>query len=172
MGGVEAGTARDASLRTALLLACTAVAIYVADQVTKALVVATLPFGARHEVIGDVVQLWHVRNTGAAFSLFPGATWLFMVVTAGALVMIAWFYRSFRTRGTWIHVILGAVLGGTLGNLTDRLRYGYVVDFLSVGLGDLRWPTFNVADSALVVGIGLLVIYLTWADGRRDAAAA
>lgn len=172
MGGVEAGTAREASPRTALLLAGTAVAIYIADQVTKALVVATLPFGARQEVIGDVVQLWHVRNTGAAFSLFPGATWLFMVVTAGALVMIAWCYRAFRTRGVWIHVILGAVLGGTLGNLTDRLRYGYVVDFLSVGVGELRWPTFNVADSALVVGIGLLVIYLTWVDGRRDAAAA
>jgi signal peptidase II len=172
VGPVEAGSTRDASLRAALLLAGTAIAIYVADQVTKALVVAAIPFGARQEVIGDLVVLWHVRNTGAAFSLFPGATWLFLVVTAGALVMIAWFYRSFRARSLWIHVILGAVLGGTLGNLTDRLRYGYVVDFVSVGVGDVRWPTFNVADSALVVGIGILVIYLTWADGRRDAAAA
>lgn len=169
---MEAGSAREASLRSALLLGGTAIAVYVADQLTKTLVVASLPFGARHEVLGDVVQLWHVRNTGAAFSLFPGATWLFLVVTAGALVMIAWLYRAFRTRGAWIHVILGAVLGGTLGNLTDRLRYGYVVDFVSVGVGDLRWPTFNVADAALVVGIGLLVVYLTWVDGARDAAAA
>ena len=169
---MEAGTARDASRRAAGLLAGTAVVIYAADQLTKALVVARLPFGAREEVVGDLVQLWHVRNTGAAFSLFPGATWLFLLVTAGALVMIAWFYRSFRTRGLWIHVILGAVLGGTLGNLTDRLRHGYVVDFVSVGIGDLRWPTFNVADSALVIGIGILVLYLTWADGRGDAAAA
>lgn len=169
---MEAGSARDASLRSALLLGGTAIAIYAADQLTKALVVASLPFGARQEVLGDLVQLWHVRNTGAAFSLFPGATWLFLVVTAGALAMIAWFYRSFRTRRAWIHVVLGAVLGGTLGNLSDRLRYGYVVDFMSVGFGDLRWPTFNIADSALVIGIGLLVIYLTWMDGRRDAAAA
>lgn len=169
---MEAGTARDASLRSALLLAGTAIVVSVADQVTKALVVASVPFGGRQEVLGDLVQIWHVRNTGAAFSLFPGATWLFMLVTAGALVMIAYFYRSFRTRGAWIHVILGTVLGGTLGNLTDRLRHGYVVDFLSVGVGDLRWPTFNVADSALVIGIGVLVLYLTWADGRHGAAPA
>lgn len=164
---MEAGTERDASLRAALLVAGTAAILYVADQVTKALVVASMPFGARQEVLGDLVQLWHVRNTGAAFSLFPGATWLFLVVTAGALLMIAYFYRAFRARGAWIHVVLGAILAGTLGNLTDRLRNGYVVDFVSVGIGDVRWPTFNVADSALVVGIGLLVLYLSFAGDRR-----
>jgi signal peptidase II len=169
---VEAGIDRDASLRPALLLAGTAVVLYVADQVTKGLVVANVPFGARQEVIGDLVQLWHVRNTGAAFSLFPGVTWLFFVVAALAFVMIAYFYRAFRTRGTWIHVVLGAILGGTLGNLTDRLRYGYVVDFVSVGIGELRWPTFNVADSSLVIGIGLLVLYLSFVDDRRDSPSA
>jgi signal peptidase II len=169
---VEAGTERDASPRAALLLAGTAAVLYVADQVTKALVVAGLPFGARQEVVGDVVQLWHVRNTGAAFSLFPGATWLFFVVTVGALVMIGYFFRAFRGRGVWIHVVLGAVLAGTLGNLTDRIRHGYVVDFVSVGIGDTRWPTFNVADSVLVIGIGLLVLYLSFVDERRGASAA
>lgn len=165
---VEAGTDRDASLRAALLLAGTAAVLYAADQVTKALIVAGLPFGARQDVIGDLVQLWHVRNTGAAFSLFPGATWLFLLVTAGALVMIVYFFRVFRTRSVWLHVVLGSILAGTLGNLTDRLRHGYVVDFVSVGVGETRFPTFNVADSALVVGIGLLVLYLSFADDRRD----
>ena len=164
---MEAGFDRDASLRSALLLAGTAVVLYVADQVTKALVVASLPFGAREEVLGDLVQLWHVRNTGAAFSLFPGATWLFFVVAAGALVMIAYFYRAYRTSTTWIHIVLGAILAGTLGNLTDRLRQGYVVDFVSVGIGEIRWPTFNVADSSLVLGIGVLVLYLSFVDERR-----
>jgi len=169
---VEAGIDRDASLRAALLLAGTAVVLFVADQVTKALVVASLPFGARQEVLGDLVQLWHVRNTGAAFSLFPGATWLFFAVSAGALVMIAYFYRVFRARGMWIHVVLGAILAGTLGNLIDRLRYGYVVDFVSVGIGDVRWPTFNVADSSLVIGIGVLVLYLSFVDERRGGRSA
>ena len=169
---MEAGIDRDASLRPALLLAVTALVLYVADQVTKGLVVANVPFGARQEVVGDLVQLWHVRNTGAAFSLFPGVTWLFFVVAIGAFVMIVYFYRAFRTRGTWIHVVLGAILGGTLGNLTDRLRYGYVVDFVSVGIGDIRWPTFNVADSSLVIGIGLLVLYLSFVDDRHGSPSA
>jgi signal peptidase II len=115
-----------------------------------------------------------VQNTGAAFSLFPGAIWLFVPVTIVALGMVAWFHRAFRERGAVVHVILGMVLAGTLGNLTDRIRQGYVVDFVSVGFGDTRFPTFNVADSSLVVGIGLLVVYLTFVDrqSRPDERAA
>lgn len=164
---MEAGTDRDASLRPALVLAGTATFLYLADQLSKAFVVASLERGESVDVIGDVVRIWYVQNTGAAFSLFQGAIWLFVPVTVVALVMIVYFFRSFRDRGPWIHVILGAVLAGTLGNLTDRLRLGYVVDFVSVGLGTTRFPTFNVADSAVVVGIGLLVAYLTFVDSRR-----
>jgi signal peptidase II len=167
VGRVEASTERAASLRPALVLAGTAAALYVADQLSKAIVVASLDRGEYVNVVGDLVRIWHVQNTGAAFSLFPGAIWLFVPVTIVALVMIAYFFRSFRERGPWIHVGLGGVLAGTLGNLTDRLRLGYVVDFVSVGIGNTRFPTFNVADSAVVVGIGLLVLYLTFVD-RRD----
>ena len=149
-----------------MLLAVTAVVLYVADQVTKALVVANIDHGERVPVIGDVVQLWLVRNTGAAFSLFEGLTWLFLPVHALAIVMVVYFHRQFRDRGPWIHVVLGAILAGSLGNLTDRVRLGYVVDFVSVGIGDLRWPTFNVADPSLVIGILILVAYLTFIDGR------
>ena len=125
--------------------------------------------GESFNVLGDFVRIWYVQNTGAAFSLLPGAIWLFVPVTVLALVMVGYFFRSFRDRGPWIHIVLGAILGGTLGNLTDRLRLGYVVDFVSVGIGDVRFPTFNVADSAVVVGIGLLVAYLTFADGPATA---
>jgi signal peptidase II len=165
---VEAGTDRDGSLRAALVLAGTALVLYVADQATKALIVMALEPGESVDVLGELVRIWYVRNTGAAFSLFPGAIWLFIPVTVVALVMIGYFFRAFRDRGPLlIHVVLGTILAGTLGNLTDRLRLGYVVDFISVGIGDLRFPTFNVADSAVVVGIGLLVAYLTFADARR-----
>jgi signal peptidase II len=123
--------------------------------------VANLAYGERVPVIGDTVQLWHLRNTGAAFSILPGAVWLFIPITVIALGMVVYFHRQFRQRGPWIHVILGAILAGSLGNLTDRVRWGYVVDFVSVGIGDLRWPAFNVADPAVVGGIILLVIYLT-----------
>ena len=152
-----------------MLLLGTAAVLYAADQVTKAMVVANVEYGERIPVIGELLQIWHVRNTGAAFSLLPGATWLFIPVTIFAIGMVAWFHRSFQRRTPWIHVVLGAILGGTLGNLTDRLRFGWVVDWISVGIGDLRWPTFNVADPSVVIGIGLLVGYLTFVDGRtRD----
>ncbi len=150
-----------------MLLLATAALLYAADQVTKAMVVANVEYGQRIPVVGDLVQIWHVRNTGAAFSLLPGATWLFIPVTIFAIGMVAWFHRAFQGRGPWIHVVLGAILGGTLGNLTDRLRFGWVVDWISVGVGDLRWPTFNVADPAVVIGIGLLVAYLSFVDGRE-----
>lgn len=154
------------------VLAGTALVVYLADQLTKAIVVAAMDLGDRVQVIGDLVQVWHVRNFGAAFSLFQGGFVFFMVVTAFALGMVAYFHHTFRLRPLWVHAILGLVLGGTLGNLTDRLRHEYVVDWLSVGLGDLRWPTFNVADASVVVGIGLLVGYLAFFDRDRTVAEA
>jgi signal peptidase II len=167
---VEAGIERgESSTRSVVLLLGTAGLIYAADQVTKALVVANLEYGERVPIIGDTVQVWHLRNTGAAFSILPGAVWLFIPITIAALGMVVYFHRQFRHRAAWIHVILGAILAGSLGNLTDRVRWGYVVDFVSVGIGDLRWPAFNVADPAVVGGIILLVIYLTFfADGARS----
>ena len=169
---MEAGTDREASPSPVLVLAGTALVLYVADQVTKALVVANVPLGARYDVIGDIAQLWHVRNTGAAFSILPGATWLFVPVTLVAIGMVVYFHRTLRDRGPWIQVILGAILAGALGNLTDRIRFGYVVDFVSIGFGDTRFPTFNVADSAVVLGIGALVAYLTFFEQPRSAEAA
>jgi len=152
-----------------LVLAGTALVLYAADQVTKALVVANVAFGDRHDVIGDLAQLWHVRNDGAAFSILPGATWLFVPVTLVAIGMVVYFHRTLVGRGPWVQIVLGAILAGALGNLTDRLRLGYVIDFVSLGFGDTRFPTFNVADSAVVLGIGALVAYLTFVEQPRTA---
>ena len=155
-----------------LALALTALVVFAVDQLTKALVVAALDVGARAEVLGDLVVLWHVQNRGAAFSLFQDASILFYAVTLAAFGMIAYFHRALSGRGPWLHIVLGVVLGGTLGNLTDRLRLGYVTDFISVGIGDLRWPTWNVADASIVLGILTLVGYLTLLDPQRNEARA
>lgn len=154
------------------MLLLTALAILVADQLTKALVVANLAVGEKVRLVGDLVQVWHAQNRGAAFSLFQGGAAVFLIVSVLSIVMVAYFHRSLRDRSPWLHVVLGSVLGGTLGNFTDRLRQGYVTDWLSVGIGDTRWPTFNVADSSVVVGIGILVIYLLLTNpDRREATA-
>jgi signal peptidase II len=160
--------ASSRSLGPPMVLGAVALVVVTVDQLTKALVVASLPVGGRVEVLGDFVVLWHVQNTGAAFSLFEGMTLLFYAITALALVMIAYFHISFRERSLWLHALLGLVLGGSLGNLIDRVRLGAVTDFVSVGVGDLRWPTFNVADSSLVVGILLLVGYLVLLEHPRQ----
>ncbi len=165
---------RPASRRADLLTVLgVAAVVLVADQASKAWVAANIAYQTgRIEVVGDLVQLWNVRNTGAAFSLLEGGLFLFVIVTVVALGMIVYFFRAFAGRSPWLFVILGAILGGALGNFVDRLRFGYVTDFLSVGFGDTRWPTFNVADSAVVTGIGLLVIILTFFTpdeaGRTD----
>jgi signal peptidase II len=160
-------------IRTELLvLGLTAAAVLLADQATKTLVVGNMGVGERVQVVGDLVVLWHVRNTGAAFSLFQGGQVFFFIVTLLAFGMLVYFQRAFRGRGPLLHVVLGLVLGGTLGNLVDRVRLGYVTDFVSVGFGDLRWPTWNVADASIVVGILALVGYLTLLDPRRGEARA
>ena len=156
----------------AAVLLLTALALLIADQVTKALVVADLAVGQRVNVIGDMVQIWHAQNRGAAFSLFQVGTLVFLVVSVLSIGLVVYFHRGLRDRSPWLHVVLGMVLGGTLGNFVDRLRQGYVTDWLSVGVGDTRWPTFNIADASVVVGIGILVLYLFLTNpDRREATA-
>jgi signal peptidase II len=152
-------------------LGLTALVVLVADQLSKAAVVATLAVGERVEVVGDLVQVWHVRNTGAAFSLFQfeGSLLLFYAVHVLALGMVAYFHRAFRSRGPWLQAVLALLLGGSIGNLIDRARQGYVTDFISVGFGDTRFPTWNVADAGITVGIILLVAYLVLLEPRLHA---
>jgi signal peptidase II len=155
-----------------LAMGLTAAAVLVADQATKAAIASAMQVGERVSVIGDLVVLWHVRNEGAAFSLFQGGQIFFLIVTVLAFGMLIYFQRAFRGRGVALYVVLGLILGGTLGNLLDRIRLGYVTDFISVGIGDLRWPTWNVADASIVVGILALVAYLMLLDPRRGEAQA
>jgi signal peptidase II len=155
-------------LRKPVILLVTALVILVADQLTKALVVANLVPGQQVRVLGDLVQIWHAQNRGAAFSLFQGGSIIFLVVSVLSLAMVAYFHRSLRERTWWVHLVLGIILGGTLGNFVDRLRQGYVTDWISIGIGDTRWPTFNVADSSIVVGIGALVLYLLLTNPDRQ----
>lgn len=162
----------QAGFSKAVILLVTAVTILVADQLTKALVVANLAIGEKARLLGDLVQVWHAQNRGAAFSLFQGGTVIFLIVSVLSIGMVTYFHRSLRDRTPWLHVVLGIVLGGTLGNFIDRLRQGYVTDWLSIGIGDTRWPTFNVADSSVVIGIGILVVYLfLTSPDRREATA-
>lgn len=142
--------------RGALAILGLAALIYVADRATKAWALAELTPGRPRELVGELLQLRLVFNPGAAFSLGAGSTWVFTIVQA--TVSVAILVVSVRvTRWPW-RVGLGLVLGGALGNLTDRLTrepgfgVGHVVDFLELP----NWPVFNIADCAIVTGAVLL----------------
>jgi signal peptidase II len=148
------------------------IAIVASDVVTKLVAVKALEYNPPFSVIGDYFRLTLVYNPGAAFGLHVGehSRWVFMALTIGALLILGRLYIS-STRGDRMRVIsLALVCGGAVGNLIDRIRWKRgVVDFLDMGVGDARWPTFNVADMAVSMGAFLLAIVL-WAEDRpREA---
>jgi signal peptidase II len=146
-----------------------AVAVLIADQLTKAWLVSFLAPGQRTEVLGTYVRLVHSQNTGAIFGLFRDQAILFALVSVGVVGMIIWFHGN-AGRNTLLSIALGLLLGGALGNMTDRFRHGYVVDFVDLGIGDLRWYTFNVADAAISCALLLLLLGAFLPEGRRPGA--
>jgi signal peptidase II len=156
------------------LFAAMAVGIFVLDQLTKLWIAYALGPGAdRHsvEIAGDWVRLSYTTNTGAAFGFLPSGSALFTVIAVVAVPVIWYFNRTMRPRSVLTRVCMGGLLGGALGNLTDRLRHGYVVDFIDAGVGTLRWPAFNVADSAFVLGVIALSLYMLFLESRHTRAA-
>jgi signal peptidase II len=159
----EPDTAPDLPPKRVLLLAVVAVAILGLDILTKVLSVAELEGRPPVELLGGAVYLILVRNPGAAFSLATGYTWVLTLIAVAVVVVIVRISRKLRSTG-WA-LALGLVLGGALGNLTDRLfrapgpLQGHVVDVVSVFAPDGSvWPVFNLADSSIVCGGILLVL--------------
>jgi signal peptidase II len=158
------------SRRLGLFLAC-AGGVLVLDQLTKWLVSSQLLLGQPVVVVGDFIRLTLVHNRGAAFGLFPGSRVPFIIVSLLAIAVVLYLFQRDAYRSALSRVLLGGILGGALGNLIDRARLGYVVDFIEVGVGSLKWPVFNVADSAVTLGVIILAWILT-RPGRHAAAPA
>jgi signal peptidase II len=143
--------------RRVRLLVTVAAVILAVDVVTKVFAVRLLTPGQPVSIVGDTVTWTLVRNSGAAFSMATGYTWILTLIATAVVVGIFWMGR--RLVSPWWAIGLGMILGGALGNLVDRFfrwpgpLQGHVVDFLSVGW----WPVFNVADASVVGGAALLV---------------
>jgi signal peptidase II len=136
--------------------------VYLADQATKMWIVTRFsqPFtGERVNVAGEYLRLIYSANSGAVFGLFQEGTIFFTFVAIVAVPVILLAHRQLLQYGWPVQITLGLLLGGTLGNLTDRIRFGYVVDFIDAGIGGLRWYTFNIADSAFVIGVAIIFTY-------------
>jgi signal peptidase II len=152
------------------------IAIVAVDIVTKAIAVRGLvPARVPHDLIGEYLRFTLVYNPGAAFGLHVGeySRWVFTALTIGALLILGRLYITAPPGDRARVSALALVCGGAIGNLIDRLRPGSlgVVDFIDIGFGDARWPTFNVADIAVSLGAFLLAIVL-WAEERPEPAKA
>jgi signal peptidase II len=147
----------------------------VADIVTKSWAVASLaPAHTRHAVFGEWMTFTLLYNPGAAFGLHLGewSRWIFMALTVGAVIILTRMYQATSVGDRVRLIALGMILGGACGNLIDRVRSGQgVVDFIDVGIGDMRWPTFNVADIGVSCGAVLLALVL-WREDRAAAQSA
>ncbi len=138
-------------------------AIVAFDQLTKALVRATIPLYGKVVVIPDLVDLTHVRNTGAAFGIlnsvdFPFKTVVIALVATAALIGIAIYAAGLSPHERVPRLGLSLILGGAAGNLIDRMVAGYVVDFVDVYWGEHHFWAFNVADSAITIGVAVMMI--------------
>jgi signal peptidase II len=142
-----------------LSLAAVALAAVAADQLTKQIVIGTLALGEGTHVVGPF-WIHHVQNSGIAFGLFSSAIAVVIVLTTVAVAWMLVFFARSGARHPVLPVALGLVIGGSVSNLLDRVRLGYVTDFL-----DLRhWPAFNLADSFIVIGVAVLLLALVAAD--------
>jgi len=145
--------------RAMIIVAAVALGVFGLDQLSKFLVVSNMELGETLPLLGQVLQLHFVTNSGAAFSLASGFTWILSIIAIGVIVFIIWFARRIRSVA-WA-ITFGLVLGGAFGNATDRLfrepgfGVGHVIDFLQLW----GFPAiFNVADIAVVTGMGLFLI--------------
>lgn len=140
-----------------------AAVVILLDQLVKIIVKLKLPLYESKQILGELVMLTHVQNTGAAFSISLGSPEFnrvfFIIMTVLAVVFV--LYMIYRSTTKLQRIALSLVIGGAIGNVIDRILFGYVTDFVDVDFPNIimqRWPVFNVADSSIVIAMGLLIL--------------
>jgi signal peptidase II len=152
-----------------LLLVLVAGTVLALDWWTKRWATETLAHRPPVEIVGEFVRFTYTRNSGVAFGLGAGLKFPYAVFSIAAALIILYLFLSRRVRGFGRELALSLIMGGALGNLVDRLRTGEVVDFIEVGWDRWHWPVFNVADSAVSVGVVLFAIIWTRKETSESA---
>lgn len=136
-----------------------ALIVFLLDQGTKWIIATQMRLGEQRSVIGDFFLITSHRNTGAAFSILEGQRWFFLVITPIVLIGIVWYMQKMKQSGSkMLFLGLSLILGGAVGNFLDRALTGEVVDFLQFNFGNYTFPIFNIADSGIVIGVGLVLL--------------
>ncbi len=157
-----------------MIFSCVIVLVVICDQVTKHLILQSFALHDSMELISGFFYLTYVRNTGAAFGIFSGQPDLwrqifFISVAVIALIVIITLYRVYGKESGLYRLGLGLIAGGAIGNLIDRIRFGSVTDFLDFYIFSYNYPVFNVADSAITVGVGFLLVYTLFFEDREKS---
>lgn len=163
------GRRSAATARQWAVFALLAGGVFVVDQATKAWVTANLELGESLDLLGGWLGLWHVANTGAIFGLFRDQAEIFALLSVAVMALILWYHGRAGAGGGWLATVaLGLLFGGAIGNFIDRVRLGYVTDFVDMGIpGGWRFYTWNVADAAITVSIVLLLAMAVLPPLRR-----
>ena len=148
-----------------IMLAIISGCVVIADQITKLLILNYLPYNHSIPVIAGFFNLTHIHNPGGAFGLMANLspsvrTIIFLFISSLAVGLIFYFYKKTPQSHPWLAAGFALIFGGAIGNLIDRIRFGIVVDFLDFYIGKYHWPAFNIADSAISVGIATFVFHL------------
>ena len=135
------------------------IVVIICDQVTKYVVRETIPLYETFIEVG-VFSIVHGQNTGSAFGLFAGFTNYLIIASLIGLALILYFFVKQASANLFVRIAVGLIVGGAVGNLIDRVKDGFVVDFISVGW----WPAFNVADSAISIGMTVMVLFMIFGN--------
>ena len=139
--------------------------ILILDQITKFIILENMPLYHSIEVIPGLFNITHIHNPGGAFGFFADQSpvirkVVFLFMSSVAVFFVLWFHHNTPKSHPWLAFALSLIFGGAVGNLIDRFRWGNVVDFLDFYIGNSHWPAFNVADSAISVGVTIFMIHL------------
>ena len=148
-------------IRLAIIGGC----VVIVDQITKLLILKYLAFNHSISVISGFFDIVHINNPGGAFGLLASLspqwrTIIFLFISSLAVGLILYFYLKTPQSHPWLAAGFALIFGGAIGNLIDRLRFGFVIDFLDFYIARYHWPAFNIADSAITVGLAIFVIHI------------
>ena len=139
--------------------------LLILDQASKYAVTLYMSRGYSIPILKDYFHITYVQNVGAAFGLFQNKLYLFIGVAIVSIFVIVYYSKYLAPNNRWVQVALAFLMSGALGNMIDRLRFGYVVDFI-----DLRfWPVFNLEDIVINIGVGMLLVEMFWENPKEDS---
>ena len=141
--------------------------VVILDRITKSFIMSTMKEGESIAAWCNICCLSYIKNQGIAFGLFPAYKNFFIVTTIIIICVLLYYWNGISKNNMWLQIAIGFILGGALGNLWDRIVLGSVIDFIDIGYLNHRWPAFNLADSMICIGVGMIFIDFMWTKKRH-----